>query len=210
MIYDQVDPSEPIRQGDIFRNVPRVDFSASRLTVLDEKDCRQTTWIDSVEDGSATEGVAAILPINAVMAIVISQNCDTARGEYVSLCQIDLFSKVVSTPPTTPKKWADLIVKHSREHLRYFYLPPNPSLGIVDRMAADLRILLRVPRIDLEFLRTNRIGRLNYLGSEHFRENIAQFFRRYPYDEWYPLNRDEFEEYQKRSTETIPRFPWQE
>ena len=144
------------------------------------------------------------------MGIVISQDCDTARGEYVSLCQIDIFSKVVSTPPTSPKKWADLIVRHSREHLRYFYLPPYPGLGIDERMAVDLRILLRVPRVDLEFLRTNRIGKLNHLGREHFRENIAQFFRRYPYDEWYPLNRDEFEEYQKRSSEPIPRFPWQE
>jgi len=209
MIYDQVDNLSPIKQGDIFMGVPRVDFSATDLTIIEQDECRQTTWNDTLADGSATEGLAAIIPIKAVMAIVISQNCDTARGEYISLCQIDKFSSVVGTTPSTPKKWASLIVKHSRYNLRYFYLPPDLSLGLGERMAADLRILLRVRRNDLEGMLENRIGRLNHRGKEYFRENISQYFRRYPYDEWYPLDKDEFEEYQKGSPEPVEGFPWQ-
>jgi hypothetical protein len=76
-------------------------------------------------------------------------------------------------------------------------------------MAADLRILLRVPRADLEGMLGNRVCRLNYRGKEHFRESISQYFRRYPYDEWYPLSKEEFEEYEKGSVEPVERFPWQ-
>lgn len=31
MIYETVDLSDPIRQGDIFFNVPRVDFSSQKI-----------------------------------------------------------------------------------------------------------------------------------------------------------------------------------
>lgn len=209
MIYDQVEDASPIKQGDIFIGVPRIDFSAADLTIIEEDECRQTTWKDTLEVGSSTVGVAAVVPVKAVMAIVISQNCDTARGEFISLCQIDKFSAVVNTTPSTPKKWASLIVKHSRDNLRYFYLPPASAFGISERMAADLRILLRVRRTDLEEMLGNRICRLNHRGKEHFRESISQFFRRYPYDEWYTLSKDEFEEYEKGSPEPVERFPWQ-
>ena len=209
MIYDQVDDKSPIKQCDIFIGVPRADFSAAQLTIIEQDECRQTTWKDTLADGSSIEGVAAVIPIKAVMGIVISQNCDTARGEYISLCQIDKFSAVVSTTPSTPKKWASLIVKHSRDNLRYFYLPQDTSKGLYERMAADLRILLRVPRADLEGMLGNRVCSLNYRAKEHFRESISQYFRRYPYDEWYPLSKEEFEEYEKGSVEPVERFPWQ-
>ena len=35
MIYEAVAPDEPIRQGDIFRNIPRVDFSLAALPVME-------------------------------------------------------------------------------------------------------------------------------------------------------------------------------
>ena len=52
-------------------------------------------------------------------------------------------------------------------------------------------VTLRVRRVELETLRDLRRGRLNFLADEHFRERIGEFFRRYPYDEWYALNREE-------------------
>ena len=45
-------------------------------------------------------------------------------------------------------------------------------------------------------------------ADEHFRERLAEFFRRYPYDEWYPLEKAEFAEYKKSYPETEPR-EWQ-
>jgi hypothetical protein len=209
MIYERLEITQPIRQGDIFRDVPRVDLSTSQIAVADDDAIRTMTWEDAVADPSRKTGFAAVLPLKPVHAIVITQNCDAVRGEFVSLCQIDTFSSI-ATPPASPKKWKSLIVRHTRENLRYFYLPADPAHGFSERMAADLRVLIRISRSDLEGMRRNRLGRLNPLAYEHFRETIAQFFRRYPYDEWYPLTRDEFQEYQKDSPEPVRPFPWQE
>lgn len=39
-------------------------------------------------------------------------------------------------------------------------------------------------------------------------ESIAQYFRRYPYDEWYPLTNEDFLEYNKEKGPVEP-FEWQ-
>ncbi|WP_155996384.1 hypothetical protein [Verrucomicrobium sp. 3C] len=49
---------------------------------------------------------------------------------------------------------------------------------------------------------------MNGIADEHFRERIAEFFRRYPYDEWYPLNQDELQTYLEEYPDAKP-FPWQ-
>ena len=78
------------------------------------------------------------------------------------------------------------------------------------RLAADFRVIIRVPRVDLENMRDRRLCRLNALAKEHFRESLGQFFRRYAYNEWYPLTRDEFQAYSDDSPEEIRPYPWQE
>jgi len=75
-------------------------------------------------------------------------------------------------------------------------------------MAVDFLVTLRVRRLELESLRSLRKGRLNPVADEHFRERIAEFSRRYPYDEWYPLNREEFDVYRAEYPDAEP-FPWQ-
>jgi len=74
----------------------------------------------------------------------------------------------------------------------------------------DFMVTLRVPREGLEGLRSSsRKARLNAVASEHFRERIGEFFRRYPYDEWYALNAEEMEAYRMEYPDAIP-FAWQE
>jgi len=211
MIYEPVKIDDPIRQGDIFRNVPRVDLSLADLVVVDDDDSRQTTWRDLVLEGSATQGVAAVLPVKAVMAIVITQDCDAVRGKYLSLCQMDEYLTSIGQkdPPKSSKKWQSLIVEQARTNPRLIYFPAAPERGINERMAVDFRVILRLPRTDLEALRESRIGRLNPIATEHFRETLAHFFRRYAFNEWYPLTNEEFEEYAKERREMIEPYPWQ-
>jgi hypothetical protein len=76
-------------------------------------------------------------------------------------------------------------------------------------MAVDFLVTLRVPREDLESLRSLRRGRLNATADEHFRERIGEFFRRYPYDEWYALDEHEMAEYKKEYPDAEP-FQWQQ
>jgi hypothetical protein len=75
-----------------------------------------------------------------------------------------------------------------------------PFENVFQVPAAGLKI--RVARL--------RRGRLNEVADEHFRESIAQYFRRYPVDEWYPLNKEEFDKYVKDETKSsTPPMPWQ-
>jgi hypothetical protein len=79
-------------------------------------------------------------------------------------------------------------------------------------MAADFRIVLRVPLRDLLEMRVQRVARLNEVAVQHFREMFSQFFRRYAYNEWYPLSKEEFEEYTKDKgdfDEPILPYDWQ-
>jgi hypothetical protein len=100
-------------------------------------------------------------------------------------------------------------LRHARVNLKWFYLPPDERLGFAEKMAVGFMVTLRVPRTELEALRDLRRGRLNAVADEHFRERISEFFRRYPYDEWYPLNQEELEAYTDEHPDARP-YPWQQ
>jgi hypothetical protein len=75
-------------------------------------------------------------------------------------------------------------------------------------MAADFYVTIRVAREDVEELRHLRQGRLNDIATAHFRERIAEFYRRYAYNEWYPFSPDELAEY-KKDYPDADAYPWQ-
>ena len=207
MIYETIGPEEPIKQGDIFHHVPRVDFDLSNLAVVDDEQTRETSWQDFQNGGEIT----AVLTIKSVTGIVVTQNCDARRGEYLYLCQVDPFLAVLAqaTPPKGPEKWQRLILTTARTNHRLYYLPGDEKVGFSEPMVADFRIVIRVSRNDLEELRENRVGRLNDVAIEHFRESFSQYFRRYAYDEWYPLSKDQFDTYAAAYREAIEPYPWQ-
>ena len=213
MIYERVSTQDPIRQGDIFRNIPRVEFSLSSLTVLGtDNELRQVTWRDALQETESPDAVAAVLPIKRVDALVITQDCDAARGEYIYLCQIDnyLVATGQNQPPKEAKAWQSLIMRMARTNPRLFYLPSDPEIGLPDRMAADFRVVLRVPRLDLLNMLDFRVARLNEVAAQHFREMFSQFFRRYAYNEWYPLDKEEFQAYANQIRgESVGPYPWQ-
>ena len=111
---------------------------------------------------------------------------------------------------TSPAKWAKELAKGDSESVRYFYLPPDENYGLSERKAVDFRSIIRLPQPHIEQLKKFRIGRLKRVAYEHFREKMAQFFRRYPYDPWYPFNKEELEAYAKDYPPgSIKPFDWQ-
>ncbi|MGD0750299.1 MAG: hypothetical protein ABSA23_02710 [Anaerolineales bacterium] len=206
MIYEVPKPDEPIRQGDIFRYIPRIEFDLGKLPVMEGKEILSKDWINVSKINPITMIVAA----RPVEAIVINQNCDVVRTDDIALCEISTIDKVVplSKDTKTPRSWERLITKHSRENLKWFYLPIDDDI-FKEKMAVDFRSVLHASRVYLEKnLEQLRIGRLNKIATEHFRERLSEYFRRYPYDEWYPLDKSEFEEYRKDKGDTKP-FPYQ-
>jgi hypothetical protein len=113
-------------------------------------------------------------------------------------------------PPKNHDKWQSLIIKKGREMPRLFYLPADTIPDFDKPKAADLRVILRVPRTDLETLREHRVCRLNAEAVEHFRETLAHYFRRYAFNEWYPLTKEQFEAYSTACPEPVKAYPWQE
>jgi hypothetical protein len=209
MIYETVKLDDPIVQGDIFRDVPRVDLSLATMAVVDSDGQRELSWIDAIDEGSSSP-ITAVLPIKPVTGIVITQDCDNERGEYLCLSEMEdfLISIGQDSPPTNPKKWQSLVTKHLRANPRLFYLPAESGFGLEKRMAADFRVVLRVPRVDLESMKSRRICTLNHVAKEHFRESLAHFFRRYALNEWYPLTKEEFDAYSEKAPDSAP-YPWQ-
>lgn len=210
MIYEAVDHSAPIRQGDIFVRLPKTEISLQDLTILNDSDeLVKTSWSDLADASDELEFVA-VLGIEAVTAIVITQDCDASRGKYISLCQISKFEEATNlTTPSSPDKWQSFIVKFCRTNPRFFYLPVDNNIGFKERMVTDFRDVIRLPLEDLRRLRTRRMCRLTRVASEHFRESIGQFYGRYPYNEWYPLTKEEFEAYAAKSQEEIQAYEWQ-
>lgn len=207
MICEFLAEDRPIRQGDIFVGLPRVEVSLNRIPLLEEDGEYETPW---VEIASAGNQVRAILPVRPVSAIVISQDCDTIHSPDISLCEIRAFRLVEGRTQQTKdaKGWVSILTQHARLNLKWFYLPPDERLGFHDKMAVDFTVTLRVPRTELESFRRFRKGRLNPTADEHFRERLAEFFRGYPYDEWYALDEAELTEYRRKYPDAQP-FPWQ-
>ncbi len=225
MIYERVAPATPIRQGDIFRDLPRVDVSLEMMTVIAREDGEahpvEQDWLDALTDKDVVEVpeeensprfVRAVLPLAAVNAIVITQDCDALQDEELSFCEIGLLPEIWKqiAQVSSLKKYADMLTRQGSDQIKFFYLPSDEEVaGFSKRMAVDFSSVLRLPRTELEALKQLRIGRLNDEAYQHFREKLSEYFRRYPVDPWYSLSKEEFEEYAKNREGVSPR-PWQE
>jgi hypothetical protein len=208
MIYEFPAEDAPIRQGDIFVGLPRVDISLNRLPIVDENgEQLEVSWTDVAKEGKP---VTAILAARPVSAIVVSQDCDARRAPDITLCEIRDFRDVEGKAEATkePSSWMSILTQQARINQKWFYLPPDSQVGFTAKMGVDFCVALRVQREELEGFRSLRTGRLNEVAEAHFRERIAEFYRRYPYDEWYPLNSEEFAVYRKKHTDAEP-YSWQ-
>ena len=209
MIYESPLPDGPIRQGDMFFGLPRIDVALNHLAVYNRDGTREAlSWSAILENGEPTDIIVSVKPVTA---IVISQDCDTEREPHISLCEIREFTEVY--PPSKgaakPDKWINLITQHSRKNQKWFYLPEDRKHGLHTRMGVDFFLTMRVSLQDLRDYLHLRRARLNETAKAHFRERIAEFFRRYPYDEWYPLNQAEFAAYRGKYPDAVP-FSWQQ
>lgn len=212
MLYRRPIVNEPIRQGDIFRAVPKIDFNPSNATLVDESGYSRTSWPLSATETDDEEDLTFLVVVRPVTAIVVTQDCDALRQEFLTLCEINDFRIVERKAEKTKdaKGWVSLITRQARVNLKWFYLPPDPSVGFSIKMAVDFRSTLSVQRGTLEdMVQEFRVASLTRIAREHFRERLSEFLRRYPYDEWYSLNREEFQAYQRQLRDVVQPFPWQ-
>ena len=213
MIYTYPEPTEPIRQGDLYQHVPRIEviLGLDHLPEIFETVTGGSRAIDWMQFRQSEEPVLANVFIRSVTGIVITQDCDALRAENIAMCQVRPFFSVERqfTEATKPKGFVNIVTQHARVNQKWYYLPPDTRLGFT-KMAADFTSVFEVPRAMLESHRDDlRLGRLNDdVACPHFRERVAEFFRRYPYNEWYPLTKEETDLYES-TRGRVERYSWQ-
>jgi len=213
VIYEPVALDAPVRQGDIWSHIPRVDLSLATVPCRTPDGAeRAAPWR---EFRVYPEGIEALVHVQPVWAIVGTQNCDCLRSAFVTLFEIVPLPSInagfgdADTAKNPTRAFVNAYTREIQRNAKWLYLPPDPAMGLSQKSAVDFAQSLRVPRTDLEALRGLRMGRLNDEAEEHFRERLANFFRRYAFDEWYPLDRDEYEEYCGKNEEGPELRPWQ-
>lgn len=197
MIYEYRNSVEPIRQGDIFLGIPKVEieFASGLPTCSATDELEKTPWENIVESGDVT---SAVLPVRPVPAIVASQDCDAQRAADITLCEIKEFAQIERDYGNigSLRKRVRFLTRQACINLKWFYLPPDKGIGFDRPMVVDFLSTINVPREELEQLIDLRKGRLHdQVAYDHFRERIAHFYRRFAYNEWYPLNKEEMEIY---------------
>ena len=173
MIYEDVDESDPIRQGDIFFQLPFILFEPAKLTILKNNTLMPSDW-GKEKKNKYTKISAGVYP---TWGIVASQDCDASLASYITFFQINDFFNITGIKskdkPKKPNGWQKLLTKKSRLCAAWFYLPPdNENRFESKRMAVDFESVFQVPRVFLEEqLTTLRKCRLTDVAYEHYRES---------------------------------------
>ena len=215
-MYTFPDGTEPIRQGDIFRWLPKVelllgDEGLPILTYQEEGGARVIDWFQFIETGGYASTNVIVKP---AYGIVITQDCDAGRAQNIAFCEIKPFTEIEINckEDSKPKTVVGIVTDQSRKNQKWYYLAPNERLGFATRMGVDFLSIFEVNRVMLDNNKDKlRLGRLcDDVAWPHFRERVAEFFRRYPYNEWYPFNTDEVHAYEERQHKPVDFFyPWQ-
>jgi hypothetical protein len=216
LIYKFPEEDEPIKQGDIFYPLPKTILNLEKLATLSSAgDKSERTWISLSKERSDP---TIATKLRCIWGIVATQDCDAARDDpikkpMISFFEIEPFASVCTDqlPKNIKDKFPTWIGPTCHKNLKWFYLPPDAEIGFSEKMAINFHQVFQLRLSDLSRnIGILRKGRLNRVAYEHYRECIAQYFRRYPYDEWYPLNKEEFSIYNKKYDNMIPPYPWQE
>ena len=112
MIYEFPPPDEPIRQGDIFIGVPRVEISLEDVVIVEDNGERHAKW-DEIADRPQS---FMIVPVCPVIAIVATQDCDALRSRDITLCKIRPLLSVErkANPQTKAKGFKNILTQHAR------------------------------------------------------------------------------------------------
>ena len=207
MIYEFPDKSQPVKQGDIFYPLPLISLDLNKMAISSKSGTLEEANWQILKD---KKDIVVNTPLKNVWGVVATQDCDASRAPIISLFGIGIFKDVTGLDlPSRPNKRVHMITQKSRLNARWFYLPSDEMVGFKESMAINFHLVFHIFRENLEqYVEELRMGRLNKVAFQHYRESIAQYFRRYPYDEWYPLNNDEFVEYGKEKG-TVKPFEWQ-
>ena len=86
------------------------------------------------------------------------------------------------------------IININAKGLTSMYLPLDSQYQIEERMLINFSTIFHLDGKILSNVQAT-IMTLNGDALNHFREKISHYFKRYSYEEYYPLNSEEMDEY---------------
>jgi hypothetical protein len=216
--YINIKKDDPLAQGDIFDNLIFFNIGSEKVSqaVTDGDDVRikELELGSYVPDGSNT--IKNII-VDGIISkgIIISQNCDAFRTKYISFCQIKPLKEIDNEYNQT-KKTIDYLTRKYRCKEKYFYLP-MANFTEEEKMAVDFSRIYQIERTSLEKMKEKRLIRLGEFPMSHFRKKLSNYFERFAYDEWYVLDKSEFDTYKEdrkkeisgEEENLIKPYPWQ-
>lgn len=221
--YIEATKGEEIEQGDIFLGLPFFEMDSSEIYRMKESSERVykpiRTNLEDIDFKEESEVTNMLINAKIRPSIVITQNCDLDRADgYISYCAIRKYADFDKTQLKTPLsgKQLNTIVRQSDEQRKYFYLPQEDN-DFPDRMAVDFSLIGHIKKDVAKRLIEKRKFRLNDLALEHFKVKLSFYFKKYAYNRWYVLDKDEFAEYYNHCSKSdspeelsgISPFPWQ-
>jgi len=209
--YELLNGNQPIRQGDLFFPLPCANISLDNVQAISEDGYLEAMdWANA----QSKEGISATILLEKTWGIVATQDCDATWRSSISLFRIRPFEDVTGSHPTKDSRWVSMLTERICKNASWFYLPKDSDMGINEEMAINFHEIFQIERVDLEKYIILRKGRLADFAYEHYREAIAQYFRRYPYNEWYPFTRKQIEVYAKdrklKVEDIVPKYPMNE
>ena len=136
------------------------------------------------------------------------------RSGYISYCAIKKFDEIEKNF-SSPKleNQVKMLTKEYKERAKYFYLPLIKPNGFSDRMAVDFSCIHQVSVDVIKQLISKRMCGLNEIALEHFKIKLGNYFKRYAYDPWYVLNKEEYNSYlsklEEEEKEITKPYDWQ-
>jgi hypothetical protein len=209
--YEKLDGDQPLRQGDIFSSLPFPNISLDNVQAVSEDGYLEATnWANA----QSKKEISATVVLEKTWGIVATQDCDATWRASISLFRIRPFEEVYGNPIKKELGLVHALTERTCKNASWFYLPKDVDIGINDALGVNFHEIFQVQKVDLEKYINLRKGRLLPFAYEHYREAIAQYFRRYPYNEWYPFNKVQLEAYandKKIKVEDInPKYPMNE
>ena len=190
---------DSVRQGDVIKN-----FVFAYYSLVDEPHFFDGNGdelaIDLNDDDFEIPAGASLLgtPVKT-FAIVISQTCDIEHREYICLARIlPLAQRVRGFSEKTPRNQVKTICRElaGGRQPALFYLQESPEHGL-PKSLAHLCEIQTVRRLDLGFLRANRVLRLGDEGLKDLQFRLANFSGRYAAREGYMLTPEEMDVWQR-------------
>ncbi len=140
-LYRKPSPTDPISQGDIFKDIP------NPVTPFDHHlvESNGAYRIES-RSGDVRADMNFLSAVELVSAIVLTQSCDVPRAENILLAPLSSLNFDSGKPE---RHWAEIQKFATSLHQpTRFYLPDDPAIGL-NRHLAEMSELFTLPRLEL-------------------------------------------------------------